>query len=323
MNYYLGIDGGGTCTSFIVATENGEIKAHYQTSTCHYQQVGFLGLITTLKNGIKEALKQANITKNNLTSVFVALPGYGESLEAKEQMNSIIKGLFYPVIYGCGNDVLAAFAGSLGLEWGVNILAGTGSLAYGQYQKQEARSGGWGYLCGDEGSAYWIGRKLLEIFTKQCDGRMTKSLIYTLVKERLNLKYDFEIVEQITSWNGRRDKIAELATIVTLAAQNKDNNALNIYQLAAKELALQVKSVINCLEFKGLKTIPVSWSGGVFKSKNIIFSPLIKELKAVDSRCVLQEPLLNPTCGAILLAKQLVQPVTQSFINKLTNKEVK
>ncbi len=43
---------------------------------------------------------------------------------------------------------------------GVAVIAGTGSAAWGRNADGgEARAGGWGYLLGDEGSGYWLGRE--------------------------------------------------------------------------------------------------------------------------------------------------------------------
>jgi N-acetylglucosamine kinase-like BadF-type ATPase len=40
----------------------------------------------------------------------------------------------------------------------VVVIAGTGSAAFGWNGESQARAGGHGFLLGDEGSAYWIGR---------------------------------------------------------------------------------------------------------------------------------------------------------------------
>jgi glucosamine kinase len=45
-----------------------------------------------------------------------------------------------------------------GLDAGVAVICGTGSVAVGSYQGRCFRAGGWGYLLGDEGSGYWIVR---------------------------------------------------------------------------------------------------------------------------------------------------------------------
>ncbi|MFR7490817.1 MAG: BadF/BadG/BcrA/BcrD ATPase family protein [[Ruminococcus] torques] len=54
-------------------------------------------------------------------------------------------------------------------------MAGTGSIAYGQNKfGTEARAGGWDDGFSDEGSCYWLGKKALELFSKESDGRVKK-----------------------------------------------------------------------------------------------------------------------------------------------------
>jgi len=48
-----------------------------------------------------------------------------------------------------------------GLDEGVALISGTGSIAVGSYRGAEVQSGGWGYLLADEGSGYWVVRAAL------------------------------------------------------------------------------------------------------------------------------------------------------------------
>ena len=64
--------------------------------------------------------------------------------------------------YLCGNDMMCGWAGSLLCRDGISIVAGTGSICYGERGGATARSGGWGELFSDEGSAYWIACRGLE-----------------------------------------------------------------------------------------------------------------------------------------------------------------
>ena len=60
------------------------------------------------------------------------------------------------------NDALVALEAAIPGGPGVVIISGTGSIAYGRNAAGEAaRAGGWGYVLGDEGSGYWIGRAAL------------------------------------------------------------------------------------------------------------------------------------------------------------------
>lgn len=56
-----------------------------------------------------------------------------------------------------------------GLDAGVALIGGTGSVAVGSYQGRQARSGGWGYLLGDEGGGYWIVRSALRALLDRRD----------------------------------------------------------------------------------------------------------------------------------------------------------
>ena len=67
--------------------------------------------------------------------------------------------------------MICSWAGSLACEDGISVIAGTGSMAYGEYEGRSARAGGWGELIGDEGSAYWIAREGMNLFSRMSDGR--------------------------------------------------------------------------------------------------------------------------------------------------------
>ena len=55
---------------------------------------------------------------------------------------------------------------------GSSSFPGTGSIAYGRNARGEAaRAGGWGYVLGDEGSGYWIGRAALRAVLREADRR--------------------------------------------------------------------------------------------------------------------------------------------------------
>ena len=82
-----------------------------------------------------------------------------------------------------------SLAGSLAGKDGVNIVSGTGSIGLGKDSTGTfARCGGWGDYVGDEGSAHWIGKKTLEIFSKEADNRLEKGDLYYNIREKLNMK---------------------------------------------------------------------------------------------------------------------------------------
>ena len=72
-----------------------------------------------------------------------------------------------------------------------------------------ARCGGWNEFFGDEGSCYWVGRKGMELFSKEADGRIPKGPLYSIVKQELHLADDYCFIDEVvTKIAPYRDKVA-------------------------------------------------------------------------------------------------------------------
>ena len=84
----------------------------------------------------------------------------------------IMKRIGYKARVLVVNDALVALEAGAPGQPGVVIISGTGSIAYGRNAAGEAaRAGGWGYVLGDEGSGYWIGRAALRAVLRAADER--------------------------------------------------------------------------------------------------------------------------------------------------------
>src|SRR5690606_22317786 len=128
---------------------------------------------------------------------FIGLPAYGEDSATTATMDAMPSALLNVSSYRCANDTVCSWAGSLACEDGISVFAGTGSVAYGQYAGREARAGGWGELIGDEGSAYWIAREGLNLFSRMSDGRTARGPLYDLVRARFGITLDLDLCARI------------------------------------------------------------------------------------------------------------------------------
>ena len=277
-NYFIGIDGGGTKTKFILANQFGEIFKTIIKPTTHYLQCGIENVGKILNEGVNEVIDGIT-TINNLAHIYAAVPGYHDIKKDDVKIESSIYKYFSKELITLGNDTENALAGSLAGSIGINIISGTGSIGYGIDDKgQSYRCGGWNHLFGgDEGSAYWIASKLILEFTRQSDGRDSKTPLYQEVKKYFDLEDDYDIITKtVVELGYNRTEIAKIASLNFKLALKNDKHALRIYQEAAKELADIIIAIINNLDFK--EKINISYSGGVFKSKNFIIKPLQKYL---------------------------------------------
>ncbi|MGI6565827.1 MAG: N-acetylglucosamine kinase [Limnochordia bacterium] len=303
--YYLGVDGGGTKTAFMLITHTGEICGYAEKGTCDLEQVGLDGFRAVLTSGISELLERAAISLSLVQYAFLGLPAYGEVIEDVPLVEAAVADILQTDQFKCGNDAEAGWAGSLACRPGINLVAGTGAIGFGRDRGgSTARSSGWGDFCGDEGSAFWLGKQLIHIFTKQSDGREERTQLYDIVRDRLNLKRDFDLIRCVVrDLQMRREAIARLALIVHEAAEQGDPKAIQLYKEAAYELWLIVEAIIKQLDFDTGREVPVSYSGGVFRAGEYILSPL-RGLVG-KSGCTLVEPILKPITGAALYALDL------------------
>jgi len=297
---YLGIDGGGTKTSFCLTDENFNILNEYQMTGCYYPEIGKDGVINILKTGIEICLKESGSTPDEIRA-YCGLPCFGEleslELDLPEIKNSL------PVITGFGNDVEVCHAGALGGVPGITVVAGTGSIGFGHDEAgNNARSGGFGpELGGDEGSAHFIGLKLIQKFTRQSDLREKRTALYDEVKKSLDLKNDLDICGYvIETLKTDRESIAKLAMLAYNIALAGDEACRSIFSEAAHEIYLLAAAVKKQLDFENLP-IRVSYAGGVFKAGDLILPELRGLLK--NNCMILTEPKFPPVIGACILVK--------------------
>lgn len=319
LTLFLGIDGGGTKTDFLLIDGSGRVLATHRAGPAYYFEIGFEGLETLLVNGINSVLTKGALTAADITHAFAGLPAYGESEALLGRFDSTLEPLLARSRYHCGNDVVCSWAGALAGHSGIAVVAGTGSIAYGEYGSKRARAGGWGELFGDEGSAYWIARETLTLFSRMSDGRMSRSALYHAVREHFGRKFDLDVCAAVYGPPAlARSELAALARLASAAAHAGDADARIVFERAASELAALVVAVNVALEVPSDVSVPVSYCGGLFSADDLLL-PLFQQALAADrTRYAVMPPQLTPIAGAALHAATLSgQPLTQQALVRL------
>lgn len=304
---YLGVDGGGTKTRFALMDGDGRLVAQAQTGTTYHPEVGFDGVRRILEEGVGSVLGQAGVRDASaIAFAFFGLPAHGENSRATSCLDAIPAQVLGHDRYRCDNDMVCGWAGSLACGDGINIVAGTGSIGYGQRRGLNARGGGWGEAFSDEGSAYWIAVQGLNAYSRMSDGRLPKGPLHALVNQRLELATDLDLCARIYGPEaGTRAGIAQISRIVADAARQGDAVAHDIYARAGRELADIVVAIRNRLGFDGDETVAVSYSGGAFSVGDLLLQPFASALQAASPRFELRKPLHEPHYGAALYARLL------------------
>lgn len=301
--YYIGIDGGGSKTSYAVADENLEILASNDSESISYREHGIETIVERIQINIKELLDHCGIDEEEVVGICIGLPAYGENEAIDQELEyKLLKNLPYRKIF-IVNDGIVGYYGALEGKSGINIVSGTGSIAYGEDEKgNQARCGGWSEQFGDEGSCYWIGKKAMELYCKEVDGRCESGPLQSVVNEDYHITNPIEFIEimEKTILPSRKET-ASFQRIAAEATRQGDKEAQKLYELAAKELALLAKGVKKQLHFEK-EPIHVSLTGGILNVKELILPYLEKELNNLGF--VYQEHKEKPIVGALLYAKQ-------------------
>ena len=215
------------------------------------------------------------------------------------------------------SDAASALAGGTGCRPGVAVIAGTGSIAYGENGLGEtARAGGWGWRLGDEGSGYSIGLKAIMAALRAHDGRAPETTLKQMIVGHLGL----DGVEGIVDWvyePGREPRdIAYLVPLVREAEAAGDDAAALVMAEAGAELGLLANAVVRRLGLSG--GFPVSLNGGVFKQASGYIMAFEETVRREAPGCALIEPRMPPLLGSGLLAlKSLGVTIDEALLRRV------
>lgn len=310
----LGVDGGGTRTDCLVTTAEGVVIGRGSAGPSNIQAMGIGPALEEIRKAVYEAMREAVSSAGApCRSVRVASACFGLAGVGRESDRDLMKTrLGYvlaevtplnapPVSLIVASDGVIALAGANAGEPGVVVIAGTGSLAYGMSPDgREARAGGWGYILGDEGSAYHIGLKGLREALRAADGRRMHTSLVEDLPAALGVKSIEEIIPIVYSSMARAE-IAALAPVVGQAATDGDEVASNVILGAGRELGLMAAAVIRRLgmdEYAGC----VSAVGGVLESNEMVLWAMRDRVEELVPGWSVARGKYPPVAGAILIA---------------------
>ncbi|MEI3849545.1 MULTISPECIES: N-acetylglucosamine kinase [unclassified Microbacterium] len=197
------------------------------------------------------------------------------------------------------HDSTTSFLGALGDERGAVVAAGTGVVTLAVGAERVARVDGWGYLVGDAGSGYWIGREALDAVMREFDGRGPATSLRAVAEERwpdLSQAYI-----HIQSDPDRVRLVASFAEHVARLAAEGDAVSQNITVRAGGELAHSVETALRRVRSDDREHFSVCAIGGVFRSPQLR-EAFASHIAASELDVALVEPRGHGIDGAVALA---------------------
>jgi N-acetylglucosamine kinase-like BadF-type ATPase len=298
MLYVLGIDAGGTKTVCQLADGQGTVISEGRSTGANLQAVGELEVEKVLHRVMEEAIGERRIVPD---AICLGIAGVDRPDDAAV-VRGIMKRIGYKARVLVVNDALVALEAGAPDQPGVVIISGTGSICYGRNAEGlAARSGGWGYVLGDEGSGYWIGRAALRAVLREADRRGKATALTPLLLEHFGVDRPQGLIHEVYHSNLKPAAIGVLATSVQTAFAQGDEVAIGILRGAANELEASAMSVARRLDLVGSKFAFIL-AGGIFKAVPWLKDELSRRLPVVSPGSIVRLLDREPASGAVRLA---------------------
>lgn len=298
--FFLGVDGGQSSTVALIGDERGVVVGYGAGGPCNHVE----------GPGGREKLRKAVLFSvsaawNNspfggdrplpeFESAFFGMTGGAEDKIA------IIRELIFARRLEVSHDAITALIGATEGHPGIIVVAGTGSIAFGMNARgQIARAGGWGYVFGDEGSAFDLARRSLVAALRYEEGwgpatRLRERLLAFAGAADINA-----VLHKWYTVEFPRNRVASFSKQVDEVARAGDRVARELLRAAVTELA-QLAARVRRHIFRPRERVLVSYIGGVFKSK--IVRDRFRKLVEQQADNQVAPPALGPAAGALLAA---------------------
>ncbi len=299
----LGLDGGGTNTVCLLAkADTGEVIGRGVGGPSNIQAVGVESGLKALDDAIDRSFQAAGIERATVAGACLGLAG----VDRQEGLD-VIHGWAARVGLAdkttVANDATLLLAAGTPEGWGLAVIAGTGSIAFVRTPAGEiGRCGGWGYLLGDEGSAYMIALAALRAACRAVDRVGLPTVLVDRFVKKMALSAPPDLIPAVYRGAWDRTAIAGLAPMVLDAAAEGDVVAAEVVDYAASELA---RTAVGAAKNIGLSAgVPVALAGGVLLKSDVFRT---KFLAAMGEGGVAAGPVKlvhDPAAGAVVIARR-------------------
>jgi N-acetylmuramic acid 6-phosphate etherase len=301
-NLLLGIDGGGSTTRALLADRSGALLGAGAAGPSNHQSIGFDAATQAIQSAIDAAFRDAEIDRaGQIAAICLGLAGAGRPAD-RRQFEAWAARLGIAQRCAVVSDAELALAAGTPDGWGVVLICGTGSIAWGRTSDgRSARAGGWGYLLGDEGSGYDLALRALRLATQTADGRAAAPALLQAALDHWALEAPEQLIGHIYRPETTRAEIAALAQRIVALADSGDPAAASLLDNAAHDLAQLVMTVARKLD---LIAPPVAMAGGLLGASQRLRRG-IATFAGVEAETLIY--VEEPVRGALVIARYLAE----------------
>jgi N-acetylglucosamine kinase-like BadF-type ATPase len=304
--YVCGADAGGTKTACVVASRDGEILARtVGRGVAFHGPTVRAGMLDGLTAAVVDACLQAEVDPLRLNQLVVGLAGVDDrhhELEAARALRAWLPATAIEVV----NDASVALEATVVERPAMILMAGTGSIAYGESTDgAAARVGGWGHVFGDEGSAYAIAVAGLRAVLREVDGRGAATLLTPAATRHFSLEEPAGVVSLTEVVSADPAVGASYAREVFAAWAAGDEVAADIIHRAADTLTEMSLALLHQLRVRPTVPVPVALAGTVLLKQPEYASLVAEGISSQAPNAVVSPADGTPVLGAALRALRL------------------
>jgi N-acetylmuramic acid 6-phosphate etherase len=302
---YLGIDGGGTHTVALLAGRTAcgwEVLGRGTAGPSNRQAVGTERALAALDEAVSAAFAAAGRTRGPAAAACLGLAG-ADRPDDQAVIRDWAGRVRLAERVDVTSDAAILLAAGTPEGWGLVLIAGTGSIAFGRTaDDRPARAGGWGHLLGDEGSGYALAMAGLQAVARAADGRRPATRLTEGLLKRLGLSQPQDLIAAV--YRGGRDRadLAALAPLVVEAAEG-DAVAAGIVEEGARELSAAGAVVVRQLGWES--PVPVALAGGLLLGSEGYRERVLRSLRSLGVQAEPVTRVEEPARGAVKLALAL------------------
>jgi glucosamine kinase len=305
-NLVIAVDTGGTKTAAWLVDSKGHdghrVLGESRTSAGNPLSVGFEKATQSIYGAIDRARQAAGFHEQRVPRAVLSIAG-AANRDMAGRFIEWCRTVHIADEIAIVSDVLPILAGGTPDCCGVALISGTGSSAFGRASDgRNKRCGGWGYLLGDEGSGYAIGRRALQHALRSLEAGDTGHGLAAKVIATLGVKTVTQLTRSIYGNSDPRHAIAAIAPLVCHAAEQEDATANALLDVAATELAdlaARTAEAVGVAE----SGFPLAISGGLLMNSHRLQERLRTELLERKLNCAI-EVVKEPLVGCVRLADQ-------------------
>lgn len=306
----VGIDGGGTHTTLAVSNKEGCLLGLVQGGALNFNTIGMEAFRAHLRQALEEVKRQYGPIEA-LSLGHSALDGEPEPGLAAEMMESVFD------LERCWihSDVFMALMGATLGEPGVAVVAGTGAMAVGMDAggTQHVR-GGWGYLLGDTGSGFYLGRQAMEAAAAAFDGVGPHTCLEPAFLQHFGCTDPRSAIGRIYAADYKPADMAAFAPKVLEGAAQGDTVCNIIVNESLNTLVGYADGLMRAI---GRSDCAVGVFGGLFERSERYREDFTRRLQRIHPQAKVGLPQLAPYIGAVVYYFLKKNELTQQVVANL------